>query len=412
MEAKDTRMVIALISAIVFMDMAGVGIIVPVLPGLIGELSGSDLQNSALIGGGLMLVYSVMLFFCAPIIGGLSDRFGRRPVLLATLTAMGIDYLLMAWAPTLAWLFLGRAISGITGATWAASNSVIADLFPPEERGARFGMLGGAGAAGFILGPVLGGLLGEIDLRLPFMAAGVVALCGALLGWFFFRETLPPEKRRAFTLRRANPLGTLIQMAKLPVVIGLIGCIFLMTLSSQATNTIWAFYLIEKFDWSTLQIGLSAAVYGFLLAAVQGVLTGKLTARYGAIRTATIGLIACIPPFFLIGLAPSGLVLYLGIIIGALGGLAFPSMQGLMSERIDPDAQGELQGAVASTISISAMMGPLIMPPLFAAFSDDKGLYLPGMPFILSAILAIIAGLLFWHIVRRYLSPSNMEESK
>jgi MFS transporter, DHA1 family, tetracycline resistance protein len=184
-----------------------------------------------------------------------------------------------------------------------------------------------------------------------------------------------------------------------------------MTLSSQATNTIWAFYLIEKFDWSTLQIGLSAAVYGFLLAAVQGVLTGKITARYGAVRTATIGLIACIPPFFLIGLAPSGFVLYLGIIIGALGGLAFPSMQGLMSERVDPDAQGELQGAVASTISISAIMGPLIMPPLFAAFSDDKGLYLPGMPFILSAILAIIAGLLFWHIVRRYLSPSNMEES-
>lgn len=412
MEAKQTRTVIALISAIVFMDMAGVGIIVPVLPGLIGELSGSDLQNSALIGGGLMLVYSVMLFFCAPIIGGLSDRFGRRPVLLATLTAMGIDYLMMAWAPTLAWLFLGRAISGVTGATWAASNSVIADLFPPEERGARFGMLGGAGAAGFILGPVLGGLLGEIDLRLPFMAAGVFALGGALLGWFRFPETLPQEKRRAFTLRRANPFGTLIQMAKLPVVIGLIGCIFLMTLSSQATNTIWAFYLIEKFDWSTLQVGISAAVYGFLLAAVQGVLTGKLTARYGAVRTATIGLIACIPPFFLIGLAPSGLVLYLGIIIGALGGLAFPSMQGLMSERVDPDAQGELQGAVASTISISAMMGPLIMPPLFAAFSDDKGLYLPGMPFILSAILAIIAGLLFWHIVRRYLSPSNMEESK
>jgi MFS transporter, DHA1 family, tetracycline resistance protein len=409
METKDTRTVIALISAIVFLDMAGVGIIVPVLPGLIGELSGSNLQNSALIGGGLLLVYSVMLFFCAPIIGGLSDRFGRRPVLLATLTAMGIDYLLMAWASSLAWLFLGRAISGITGATWAASNSVIADLFPPEERAARFGMLGGAGAAGFILGPVVGGLLGEIDLRLPFIAAGIIALSGALLGWFRFPETLPPEKRRAFTLKRANPLGTLIQMAKLPVVIGLIGCIFLMVLSSQATNTIWAFYLIEKFNWSTLQIGLSAAVYGFLLAAVQGVLTGKLTARYGAVRTATIGLIACVPPFFLIGLAPTGWVLYLGIVIGALGGLAFPAMQGLMSERVDPDAQGELQGAVASTMSIGAMMGPLIMPPLFAAFSDDRGIYVPGAPFILSALLAVCAGLLFWRTVRRYLGTSKQE---
>jgi MFS transporter, DHA1 family, tetracycline resistance protein len=409
METKDTRTVIALISAIVFLDMAGVGIIVSVLPGLIGELSGSNLQNSALIGGGLLLVYSVMLFFCAPIIGGLSDRFGRRPVLLATLTAMGVDYLLMAWAPTLAWLFLGRAISGVTGATWAASNSVIADLFPPEERGARFGMLGGAGAAGFVLGPVLGGLLGEIDLRLPFMAAGIVALSGALLGWFRFSETLPAEKRRAFKMTRANPLGALIQMAKLPVVIGLIGCIFLMTLSSQATNTIWAFYLIEKFDWSTLQIGLSAAVYGLLLAAVQGVLTGKLTERFGAVRTASIGLIACVPPFLLIGLAPSGAVLYLGIVIGALGGLAFPAMQGLMSERVDPDAQGELQGAVASTMSIGAMMGPLIMPPLFAAFSDDRGIYVPGAPFILSALLAVCAGLLFWRTVRRYLGTSKQE---
>jgi DHA1 family tetracycline resistance protein-like MFS transporter len=193
-------------------------------------------------------------------------------------------------------------------------------------------------------------------------------------------------------------------MAKLPMVIGLIGAIFLMTLASQATNTIWAFYLIEKFNWSTLQIGLSAAVYGFLLAAVQGVLTGKLTARYGAVRTATIGFIASIPPFFLIGFAPSGPVLYLGIVIGALSGLAFPAMQGLMSERVDPDAQGELQGAIASTISISSMMGPLIMPPIFAAFSDDKGLYLPGAPFILSALLAIIAGLLFWYIARRNLS--------
>jgi MFS transporter, DHA1 family, tetracycline resistance protein len=409
MEEKNTRTVIGLICAIVFLDMAGVGIIVPVLPGLIGELSGANLQDSSLIGGALLLVYAVMLFFCAPIIGGLSDRFGRRPVLLATLAAMGIDYLMMAWAPTLAWLFAGRMISGITGATWAASNSVIADLFSPEERGARFGMLGGAGAAGFVLGPVLGGLLGEIDLRLPFVAAGVFALVGASIGYFRFPETLAPEKRRAFTLARANPLGTLIQMAKLPVVLGLIGVIFLMTLASQATNTIWAFYLTEKFNWSTLYIGISAAVYGLLLAATQGVLTGKFTERYGAIRTASIGLVACIPPFFLIAFAQSGVMLYSGIIIGALGGLAFPSIQGLMSSRVDPDAQGELQGAVASTISIGAIIGPLIMPPLFATFSDDKGLYLPGAPFILSAILAVMAGLLFWRIVGRYLVATELE---
>jgi MFS transporter, DHA1 family, tetracycline resistance protein len=409
MEEKNTKAVMGLLCAIVFLDMAGVGIIVPVLPGLISELSGSNLQDSALIGGALLLVYSVMLFFCAPIVGGLSDRFGRRPVLLAALTFMGIDYLLMAFAPSLFWLFIGRAISGITGATWAASNSCIADLFPPEERGARFGMLGGAGAAGFVLGPVLGGLLGEIDLRLPFIAAGVFALGGALLGWFRFPDTLPLEKRRAFTIKRANPLGTLFQMAKLPVVLGLIGVIFLMMMASQATNTIWAFYAIEKFNWSTWQIGISAAVYGLLLAAVQGGLTGKVTTRYGAIGAATIGLVATMPALLLIGFAPSGTILYLGIICGAIGGLTFPAIQGLMSERVDPDAQGELQGAVASTISIAAMMGPMIMPPLFAAFSDDKGLYLPGAPFLLSAILSAVGGLLFWWVVRRYLAETNKE---
>lgn len=403
---QATNRSLGVVAAIVFLDMAGMGLIMPVLPDLIGQLTTAKLATSALIGGALLLTYAAMLFLWAPIIGGLSDRFGRRPVLLLTLVAIGADYLLMAWAPSLLWLFVGRAISGIMGATWAAANSVIADLFAPHERGAKFGLLGGAGAAGFVLGPAIGGLLGEVGVRLPFLAAAAVAFGGAAAGWFLLAESLPPEKRRRFDWRRANPLGTLIQMSRIPAVIGIIGTIFLLNLGSQATMTVWAFLLIERFDWSPLAIGLSVAVYGLLLAVVQGALTGKAIARFGAVRTAMLGCLAAVPAYVLIGIAPTGAVLYAGIIIGAFGGLAFPAFQDLMSARVDADSQGELQGAIASTISIAAVAGPLIMPPIFAAFADGQGFYLPGAPFLLAALLSIIGGLLFVHVVRTRMGES------
>jgi DHA1 family tetracycline resistance protein-like MFS transporter len=407
MQQPAGKSALALIALIVFLDMTGVGIIIPVLPGLITELSGGTLQNAVLLGGGLLLAYSAMVFFCAPIIGGLSDRFGRRPVLLITLTAMGIDYFVMAWAPTLVWLLIGRLISGAMGATWAAANSCIADLFPPEERGARFGLLGGAGAAGFVLGPALGGFLGEFGLRLPFVAAGTCALLGALVGWFRFPETLPAERRRRFTWGRANPLGTLLRMRRIPLVIGLIAVIYLLNLASQATMTTWAFFLIEKFAWSPFEIGAVTAVYGLLLVAVQGGLTGTVIAKIGPVRTAALGFFGAIPAFAILAFANSGPMLYLGVIIGSLGGLTFPAFQGLMSARVDPDAQGELQGAIASVLSISALTGPLIMPPVFAAFTDRKGLYLPGAPFVLSVILTLAALALFAVLVHKHLRVTS-----
>jgi DHA1 family tetracycline resistance protein-like MFS transporter len=406
MEQRSQTSALTLVALIVFLDMTGVGIIIPVLPGLITELSHESLQHAALIGGGLLFAYSAMLFLCSPIVGVLSDRFGRRPVLLVTLAAMGIDYFLMAWAPSLVWLLIGRLISGAAGATWAAANSCIADLFPPEQRGAKFGLLGGAGAAGFVLGPAIGGLLGEIGLRLPFFAAGILALSGAAAGYFLFAEPLPSERRRSFDWTRANPVGTLLQMRRIKLVIGLIAVIFLMTLASQATMTTWAFFLTERFRWSPFDIGAVTAVYGLLLVAVQGGLTGKFIAKYGPVRTATLGLFAAIPAFTILAFASSGPVLYLGVIIGAFGGLTFPALQSLMSERVDPDSQGELQGAIASTISIAALTGPLVMPPVFAAFTDRSGLYLPGAPFVLSVMLIIAGGLLFMTLVRRHLTPS------
>ncbi len=401
MDQRSANSVLGLIAFIVFLDMSGVGMIIPVLPGLVAQLGHTNNDGAAIIGGVIMFVYALMLFICAPIVGGLSDRFGRRPILLITLTAMGLDYALLAWAPTLIWLFVGRMISGATGATWAAANSCIADLFPPEERSAKFGLLGGAGAAGFVLGPAIGGLLGNYGLRLPFVVASIVALCGALVGVFLFKETLPPEKRRAFTLARANPLGTLVQMSKVPLVFGLLAVLFLLQLASQSQMATWAYFLIEKFNWTPLHIGLSVALFGVMLALAQGVLTGKAIPVFGERRTALYGLIFGIPSYLMLAFAGSGTMIYAAIIVGALSGVSFPAIQGLMSHKVDPDAQGELQGAVASMISITAIIGPLVMTQLFQHFADDSGLLLPGAPFLLAALLTCFAiGLYLW-VMRR-----------
>ncbi len=399
--ASSNTTAIGFVAFIVFLDMAGVGMIVPVLPGLVAELGQTDNSGAAVTGGTILFAYALMQFLCAPIIGGLSDRFGRRPVLLLTLAAMGIDYALMAWAPTLVWLFVGRLISGAMGATWAAANSCIADIFPPEERGAKFGLLGGAGASGFVLGPAMGGVLGEYGLRLPFIAAAILALTGAMFGWFLFRETLPVEKRRAFTLARANPLGTLLQMAKIPIVIKLLLVLFILQLAAQSTLTTWAYYLIEKFNWSSLHIGLSVAMYGAMLAMIQGGLSGRAISQFGERNTALYGLLFVVPSYLLLAFASSGAMIYAGIIVGSFSGLAFPAIQSLMSHKVDPDAQGELQGAVASTISLTTIIGPLIMSRIFAHFTDDRGLSLPGAPFVVAAILGVAAVLFYARITRR-----------
>lgn len=393
--------VLGLVAFIVFLDMAGVGIIIPVLPGLVSQLGHTDVDGAAVIGGMMLFSYALMQFLFAPVIGGLSDRFGRRPVLLLTLTALGVDYAIMAWAPTLVWLFVGRLISGIMGATWAAANSCIADLFPPEERGAKFGLLGGAGASGFVLGPALGGVLGEMDLRLPFIAASLFALVGAAIGYAQFAETLSEDNRRRFTLSRANPLGTILRMAGNPIVIGLLSVIFLTQLASQSQISIWSFFLIEKFNWSPLQIGLSVALFGIMLVFVQGYLTGKVLPRLGPTRTVLCGLACGIPSFLLLAFAGSGAMVYSAIVVGSFSGMAFPAMQGLMSDRVEEDAQGELQGAVASTISLTSIIGPIVMSRVFAHFSDNTGFYQPGAPFVLAAALTLSGISLFLVVTRR-----------
>ncbi|WP_298466229.1 TCR/Tet family MFS transporter [uncultured Erythrobacter sp.] len=386
---------------IVFIDMVGIGLIVPVLPGLLEEITGESLDRTAEIGGWLLFAYALMQFTFAPVIGGLSDRFGRRPVLLVTLFMLGIDYAIMAWAPTLFWLFIGRILSGIMGASWAAANSCIADVASPDERGKLFGILGAAGASGFVIGPAIGGVLGEFGVRLPFIAAAVLGIGGAILGYFFLRETLPVERRRTFTMARANPLGTLIQMSRNPIVLGFIIVIFFMQLAGQSQMSVWSYHTQLVFNWSELDIGLSVTLFGIIVAFVQGGLTGRVIAAIGPERTAILGFLLAMPAYYLFAFAQSGWFMIVGIVFGGLGGLTFPALQQMMSERVAEDAQGELQGAIASAMSITSIIGPLIMTATFGAYADDTGLFFPGAPYLLAAMISLIGLLIAARNIRR-----------
>jgi MFS transporter, DHA1 family, tetracycline resistance protein len=395
MQSPSTRSSLALVALIVFIDMMGIGLIMPVMPSLIMGLEGVGIDRAAEIGGLLIFTYAIIQFLAAPIIGGLSDRFGRRPVLLVTLTALGLDYAMMAWAPTLLWLFIGRNISAVMGATWGAANSCIADMIEPDKRGEAFGIMGGAGAAGFVLGPALGGLAGAYSDRLPFIIASVLALTGAALGYFILRETLPSENRRPFTMARANPFGTLLQMMNSPLVLGCLITIFFMQLSSQANFSIWSYYGVEQFGWGPLTIGLTIAFYGCLLAATQGLFVGKAIVRFGPVKTAMWSLLFGLPSYLILAFAQNTWHAVAAIIVGAVTGLTFPAMQELMTKATSEDAQGELQGAIASTASLTSIIGPLIMTWIFGYFADKQGLYLPGAPFLLAfALLAIAIAIL------------------
>ncbi len=401
MQQRSIRSTLALVAFIVFVDMMGIGLIMPVMPSLIMEIEGVGIDRAAEIGGLLFFAYAVMQFLFAPVIGGLSDRFGRRPVLLITLAALGVDYALMAWAPTLAWLFVGRVISGIMGATWAAANSCIADMVESENRGAAFGVMGGAGAAGFVLGPAIGGLAGSVHDRMPFLIACGLAIGGAILGYFILRETLPAENRRPFTIARANPFGTLLQMMKMPLVIGCLVTIFFMQLSAQANISVWSYYGALQFGWGPIAIGLTVALYGTTIAIVQGLLVGNAIGRWGAVQTARWSLFFGLPSYLILAFAQSTWHALAAILIGSITGLTFPALQALMSKRVSENAQGELQGAIGSTISLTSIIGPVLMTSIFGAYADGQGYFLPGAPFLLAFALLSTAIAILWRTLAR-----------
>ena len=373
----------------VLIDSISFGIVLPVLPQLIVELTGVQMGPAAAYGGWLSFAYAAVQFFCAPVLGNLSDRFGRRPVLLSALFVLGLDYLIMGVAPTIGWLFFGRIVAGVTGASYTPAYAYMADITPPEKRAQNFGLLGAAFGGGFILGPLVGGLLGILGPRAPFFAAAGLALLNSAFGFFALPETLPPESRRPFAWARANPLGTLLQLRKFPVVLWIAGAMFLWQLAHQVLPSVWSFYTILKFGWSTAEVGYSLAVAGIVLVIGQGLLTRTLIPRFGGERNAAmIGLLFGGLTYLGYGLATQGWMMYAWLLAWLLASFAYPSMNAVMSRQVAPNAQGELQGGVASLFSLSAILGPPLMTQLFSYFSgSDAPVYFPGAAFVAAALL-------------------------
>lgn len=397
----DIRATLRFVAFMVFIDMAGVGLITPVLPQLITEIASTGIGRAAEIGGYLFLAFAAMQFLFSPLIGSLSDRFGRRPVLLITLAAFALDYGVMAVAPTLTLLFIGRMLSGITGETWAAANSCIADVVPEQDRGSAFGLVGGAGAAGLVFGPAIGGITGEYGVRLPFIIAALIATVGVIVGFYRFAETLPAESRRAFDLRRANPIGSMFQARKSPFILGGLVVLFIVQFALQAQIAVWPYYGSASFGWTPITTGLTTSLYGVLMVLVRIFLTKQVVGRVGAATTARIAILFAIPSYLMMGFAGSIWVVIAAIVIGSIAGMTFPAIQALMSARVTSDAQGELQGMVASMGALAAIFGPVIMTQIFDNYVDRQGVYLPGAPFLFAALLLAIAAAVLWRITSR-----------
>ncbi|REK09418.1 MAG: MFS transporter [Planctomycetota bacterium] len=407
---KDSSPALAFIFVTVLIDMIGFGIVLPVLPDLIMELKDVTVSQASLYGGWLLFTYAILQFFCGPIVGNLSDRFGRRPVLLWSMLAFGLDYALMGIAPSIAWLFLGRAVAGMAGAAHTTANAYIADVSPPEKRAQNFGLMGAAFGLGFIIGPALGGLLGSYGSRAPFFAAAALALLNLCYGYFVLPESLPPQGRRPFHWHRANTLGTILQLRSYPLVFALAGALFLWMLGHQVLPSIWAYYTKEKFAWSSRDVGVSLAFAGVLMAAVQAGLTRFIVPRLGERRTVMVGLTAGGLGYLGYAAATQGWMMYCVMLVGMMAGLTFPSLNALMSQQIPKNAQGELQGAVASIFSLTSIVGPVVMTQLFGYFSSPAApFYFPGAAFIFATFLVVLSMIVFLRVVRHAVEPAEVE---
>lgn len=400
---RNSPLTLAFILITILLDMIGLGIILPVLPGLILDLTGGTVARSAVIGGYLVVVYALMQFMFSPVLGNLSDRFGRRPILLLSLLGLTVDYLLMGFAPTLSWLFLGRLLAGVSGAAVGTATAYIADITPREKRSQRFGLIGAAFGLGFIIGPVIGGELGEISPRAPFYAAAGLAFANFLFGLIILPESLVMRKRRRFDFKRANPFGAIMAFKKFPIILWMLGVLFLFSLAGQTYPSVWNFFTIERFQWTSSQIGRSLAVFGLLFALVQGLIIGRVIKLVGESATVMLGLLAGAVAFFGTAFIQTPVGLYGFLVVGAFSGLAAPAINGLMSGRTPDNAQGELQGAVNATNSLTAVIGPLAATQLFAYFtrSSDAPGYFPGVSFFAAGILILIAGAVYLYVSRR-----------
>lgn len=387
-DKKSNAMTFIFITLLI--DVIGLGVILPVLPKLIQEIEGGTIADASRYGGWLTFAYASMQFLFSPIIGGLSDRYGRRPVLLASLIGFGLDYLLMGFAPTISWLFVGRLIAGVTGASFTTAGAYIADISTPEKRAQNFGLLGAAFGLGFIIGPVIGGLLGQFGARIPFFAAAAFALVNALYGYFVLPESLHRDNRRSFEWRRANPIGSLRHLGKYPVVLQMLVSFILIFIAGHANQSTWTFYTIEKFHWNEAWVGYSLGFVGLMVTIVQGGLIRIVVPKIGQKKSVYLGLTFYAIGFMLFAFATKGWMMFVFMIPSALGGFAGPALQGIMTSQVPSNEQGELQGALTSLISLTSIFGPLLMTNLFFYFSKENApVYFPGAPFLAAAILSV-----------------------
>lgn len=376
-------------------DIIGIGIIIPVIPKLLQELNHSDISEAAQLGGWLAFAYAFTQFLCAPLMGSLSDKYGRRPILLISLLAFAIDYLVLALAPNVPWLFVGRIIAGITGASISTAMAYISDVSTPQNKAKNFGLVGAAFGIGFIIGPVIGGLLGQYGSRVPFYAAAVLCFVNFIYGYFVLPESLKPEKRRIFEWKAANPIGALSRLKKFPNIIGLVTAMFFMYFASHAVNGNWSFYTMYRYHWDERMVGISLGVVGLLVAIVQGGLVRYINPKIGNGKSILIGFILNAIGQFLIAVATQEWMIFVFLIPYCMGGLAGPAIQSEITNHVPSNEQGQIQGTLASLNSATATFGPLVMTSIFYYFThDDAPFKFPGAPFILAAFL-MFAALIF-----------------
>ncbi len=383
---------ISFIFITLLIDVTGIGLIIPVVPGLIKELIHGSVSDSSRYSGWLTFAYAVMQFIFAPLLGNLSDRYGRRPILLISLFGLGIDYIFLALAPSIGWLFLGRIIAGLGGASITTATAYIADISTPQNRAQNFGMVGAAFGVGFILGPVLGGLLGEWGLRVPFMVAALLSFLNFAYGYFVLPESLSVENRRKFEWKRANPLSSIKQLKKYPAVSGLVISYFLIYLAANSVQSTWSFFTIQQFSWNPRMIGISLGLVGLLVGIVQGGLIRLINPLIGNKRSVYIGMALYTIGLILFSIASQSWMMFVFLGPYCLGGICGPALQSIISGQVPANQQGELQGGLTSIMSLTSIIGPVVMTSLFSYFTQPTApFHFAGAPFLLGSILMALS---------------------
>jgi len=401
MKKSKKQAAIGFIFITMLIDITGWGIIIPVIPKLIQELIHGDISEAAKIGGWLTFAYAITQFLFAPVIGNLSDKYGRRPIILISLFAFALDYVLLSMAPTITWLFIGRVIAGLTGASITTASAYIADVSTEKTRAKNFGLIGAAFGLGFIIGPVIGGLLGHYGARVPFYAAAALCLLNFIYGYFILPESLSKENRRDFDWKRANPVGALLNLRRYPSLIGLVVAIFLLYVGAHAVHSNWSYFTMYRFDWDEKMVGISLGVVGLLVGIVQGGLIRWINPKLGNEKSIYVGLTLYAIGMFLFAAATQSWMMFVFLIPYCLGGIAGPALQAVVSAQVPPSEQGEIQGTLASLMSASAIIGPPMMSLTFYYFTHDEAPFqFAGAPFVLGGILIFISAIVAYYSLR------------